>query len=147
MSTKVFLGFDFGKRHIGVAVGQAITQTARPLTTLRANNGEPNWQDILDLIQTWQPHALVVGVPLNMDGTTQAITADAEHFIQQLAEKTQLTVHSVDERLTTVEAKQFIFTQKGYKGLNKASIDAMAAKHILESWLQSTHEPPNQTDR
>lgn len=137
MSNITVLGFDFGMKHIGVAVGQTITRTANPLTSLKALDGIPKWDEIAKIITTWNAQALVLGIPLNMDGTEQPITAAAKKFGNRLEAQFKLPVHRVDERLTTVEAKQQLFDSSGYKALDKASIDSYSAKLILESWLQS----------
>lgn len=132
----IILGFDFGTRKIGVAVGQTVTKTANPLGLLRANHGEPNWVSVKKLIDEWQPIALVVGIPLNMDGTRQRVTNLAEEFSEKLKTRFHLPVHGIDERLTTVEARDRIFQEQGYKGLQKSAIDARAAQIILEAWLR-----------
>lgn len=124
-------------KHIGVAVGQTITRTANPLTSLKAINGIPKWDEIAKIITTWNARALVIGIPLNMDGTEQPITAAAKKFGNRLEAQFKLPVHRVDERLTTVEAKQQLFDLSGYKALDKTAIDSYSAKLILESWLQS----------
>ncbi len=131
------LGFDFGLRRIGVAVGQTITKTASPLKTLLANNGDPNWQEIIELIGKWQPMALVVGVPVHLDGSEQQITVAAKNFIEQLRKKSDITVFQAEERLTTKCAREEIFARGGYKALKKTAIDSIAACLILEEWLQS----------
>lgn len=69
------LAFDFGTKSIGVAIGQRITGTARPLTALKAQNGIPDWNLIERLLKEWQPDEVIVGLPLNMDGTEQPLTA------------------------------------------------------------------------
>lgn len=132
----IVLGFDFGTKKIGVAVGQTVTKTGNPLGLLRANQGEPRWESIQKLIDEWQPVALVVGIPLNMDGTRQPVTNLAERFAKQLEARFNLPVFGVDERLTTVEARDRVFQEQGYKGLQKTAMDAVAAKIILEAWLQ-----------
>jgi putative Holliday junction resolvase len=132
----IVLGFDFGTKKIGVAVGQTVTKTANPLGLLRANQGEPVWASVKKIIDEWQPIALVVGIPLNMDGTRQPVTNQAEHFVEALKSRFHLPVYGIDERLTTVEARDRIFQEQGYKGLQKTAIDAIAAKIILEAWLQ-----------
>lgn len=129
------LGFDFGTKHIGVAVGQTVTRTANPLTALKADNGIPRWQDIDALIQEWAPQVLLVGIPLNMDGSEQLLTHQARKFANRLADRYKLPVHHIDERLTTVEAKQQLFEQGGYRALTKSQIDSYAAKIIIESWF------------
>ncbi len=137
MTNITALGFDFGMKHIGVAVGQTITNTATPLTSIKARDGIPNWDEIEKLISTWNVKVIVIGIPLNMDGTEQPITAAAKKFGNRLEARFKLPVHRIDERLTTVEAKQQLFDSLGYKALDKASIDSYSAKLILESWLNS----------
>lgn len=131
------IGFDFGLRFIGVAVGQSFTRTASPLTTISARDGTPQWSDIDKIIKTWEPDAIVVGIPLNMDGTEQPITAAAKHFIQLLEERYHLPVLGMDERLSTKEAKDALFQAKGYKGLTRKAVNEVAAQLILESWFNS----------
>lgn len=135
---QTLLGFDFGLKRIGVAVGQTITQTATPLQTLQARNGIPDWKQITALIKEWQPSALVVGIPLNIDGTSQSLTKSAQKFAQSLEKHTQLPVHRIDERLSTKEARQRLFDVGGYREIQKSQIDSFAAKLILESWLKNS---------
>ena len=75
---RLLLGFDYGTKQIGVAVGQAITGQARELCVLKAQNGVPDWQKVEALIKEWQPDAIVVGLPLNMDGTKSEMSERAE---------------------------------------------------------------------
>ena len=133
---QTFLGFDFGTKRIGMAVGQNITQQARALTTIFYVNKEPDWQTIKTHIDTWQPAGLVIGIPYNMDGTEQPITALVKKFCASCSERFALPMYEIDERLTTVEAKAQLFADGGYKTLKKSEVDAYAAKLILESWLQ-----------
>ncbi len=122
-------------KSIGVAVGQSITGTASPLAALQARDGIPDWEVVTQVLKEWQPSALVVGLPLNMDGTPQAITANAKKFGRRLAHKFNLKVHYQDERLTTVEAKARLFEFGGYKKLSKEKVDSVSACLIYESWL------------
>lgn len=132
------LGFDFGSKRIGVAVGQTLTQTANPLNTLHLKSGKIDWESIDQLIKQWRPNALVVGIPWQVDGTSQKITELTLAFADELMTRFELPVHRVDERYTTVDAKQALFDQAGYKHLKKNEIDSWAAKLILESWLRET---------
>ncbi|PWW13366.1 MULTISPECIES: Holliday junction resolvase RuvX [Pseudidiomarina] len=129
------LGFDFGTHSIGVAVGQAITGTASPLAALKAKDGQPNWDLVAKLIQTWQPKLLVVGLPLNMDGSEQPLTDLARKFANRLHGRFGLPVELQDERLTTVAAKEELFARGGYRQLQKDKIDSAAAQLILEDYL------------
>lgn len=131
------LGFDFGRRRIGVAVGQGITRSATPVTTLDARSGEPDWPQLLALINEWRPTELVVGLPYNADGTPHDLTHEAETFVRSLAERSGLAVHTVDERLTSIEAERTLRAGRaeGRRRVAKGHVDAVAACVILESWL------------
>ncbi|MDR3490494.1 MAG: Holliday junction resolvase RuvX [Gammaproteobacteria bacterium] len=132
---EIVLGFDYGTKRIGVAVGQTVTQTARPLTMINAVNGMPQWDDIKKIIAAWHPDAIVVGIPYNMDGSEQPLTQAAKQFAESLKEKYELPVHGIDERLSSVAAKDKVFTDGGYKALKKTQIDSVAAQLILQNWL------------
>lgn len=132
----IIVAFDFGLKRIGVAVGQTVTRTATPEGMIPAESGDPRWDLLESIIKQWRPKALVVGVPLNMDGTEQPMTVNARAFIERLHARTGLPVYGVDERLTTVEARARLFETGGYKAIQKSSVDAMAAKILLEAWLE-----------
>ncbi len=127
MTHRTFLCFDYGEKRIGLAVGQAVTRTATPLTIIKVRNRTPDWEGIAAMIDQWRPDALVVGHPLNMDGTRQELTDRAERFSRALAGRYRLPVSLADERLTTIEARS-------RSGLREA-VDAVAAQVILEAWL------------
>jgi len=125
------LGFDYGPAKIGVAVGQTLTGTATPLTTLRAVKQRPDWAAIGRLIESWRPDRLVVGLPLNMDDSEAPVAAGARRFARQLEGRYRLPVALVDERLTSRGARE------AARGRPKKieELDALAAKLILETWL------------
>ena len=125
------IGFDFGEKRIGVAIGQTVTGTATALDTVRVRGTEPDWDAIDRLIDTWKPGALVVGLPLNMDGTEQWITGRARRFANRLNGRSGLPVHLVDERLSTREA----WTRLIESGSRRDGPDPIAAQIILEGWL------------
>ena len=132
----VYLGFDFGYKRIGVAVGQQLTGSASPLPTLAAQGGVPNWELIQKLLHQWRPRALVVGLPTCIDGSEQYTTAASRGFARQLRKRFALPVHLVDERLSTVEARSNLFAEGGYRKIQKSQVDSIAACVILEQWLQ-----------
>jgi putative Holliday junction resolvase len=129
------LGFDYGLRKIGVAVGQTVTGSASPLVTLRSRGTQPDWPQIKRLVQDWQPSAAVVGLPFNMDDTEATVAPQARRFARQLAGRFGLAVHLVDERLTSIEARRRL----GPDAASRDQVDAMAAKLILETWLCEQH--------
>lgn len=124
------LAFDYGERRIGVAVGQTITGTATALTTLRARAGHPNWEAVRALVDEWRPDVLVVGLPLNMDGSEQDLTARARRFAARLEARHALPLHFADERLSTREARALEAGAAPREGR-----DALAARVILEGWM------------
>jgi len=125
------LGFDYGTRKIGVAVGQSLTCTATPLETLRLINQKPDWERIGKLIEEWQPEALIVGLPLNVDDGETDATEPARRFSRQLEGRFRLKVYMADERFTSFEARDRL----GHKAKRHEDYDAVAAKLILETWL------------
>lgn len=125
------LGFDFGPSKIGVAVGQTLTGSATPLETLRAVRQHPDWDGISRLVKEWQPEALVVGIPYNMDDSEAEPAARARRFARQLEGRYRLPVHLVDERLSSLAARR----ELGRRPKRIEELDAIAAKLILETWL------------
>lgn len=127
----VVMGFDFGLRRIGVAVGQTITQTASPEAIVASRDGKPDWEHITRLIEQWQPKAIIVGLPMRLNGEEQAMTQPARKFGQRLSGRYLTPVFYIEEQLSSIEAEQ---RQKNNK---KSHIDDHAAQIILENWLES----------
>ncbi|ALO42949.1 Holliday junction resolvase RuvX [Pseudoalteromonas phenolica] len=134
---RTVMGFDFGTKSIGIAVGQEITGTANSVGAVKARDGIPNWDEIGNHISDWKPDLLVVGLPLNMDGTNQQVTFQAKKFANRLHNNFKLQVETQDERLTTTDAKARLFEQGGYRNLGKSNVDGMSAVIILESFFES----------
>ena len=130
---QLLMGFDFGRRRIGVAVLQTLAGQARALATLGAVGGKPDWSAIRAMIGEWSPVTLVVGLPLNADGTDHEVTRSARRFGNRLANDTRLPVHWVDERLSSHEAAERLRHRGEYRG--DRGLDAEAACVILETWL------------
>ena len=129
---EIVLGFDYGTHKIGVASGQTLTRTASALTTLRCRHGQPDWQQVAALLQTWQPTALVVGHPFEMTDREADHAPAAKKFARRLSGRFHLPVHLIDERLTTREA----WSQLGSAAAKDVTIvDAQAAKLITGTWL------------
>ncbi|MCA1178243.1 MULTISPECIES: Holliday junction resolvase RuvX [unclassified Pantoea] len=137
MTSETLLGFDFGTKSIGVAVGQQLTGTARALTALKAQDGIPDWNLIGKLLKEWQPDYVVVGLPLNMDGTEQPLTERARKFANRLHGRFGVRVEMQDERLSTVEARADLFERGGFRALQKGQVDSQSAVIILEDWFDT----------
>jgi putative Holliday junction resolvase len=124
--TGLAMAFDFGTTKIGVAVGQKITGTATPVAVVKARDGIPQWLVIDRLVEEWQPTVLVVGLPINMDGTESDMSKAATRFSGRLHDRYGISIELMDERLSTFEAREFETPDQ---------LDAIAAKLILETWL------------
>jgi len=140
-SCRVALGFDFGRGRIGVAVGETVTGSARPLRTLPTRQQRPDWDAITRLIAEWRPDWLVVGVPRHADDTANATTTAALRFSRQLQGRFHLPVATIDERLTSWEGEHRWFEAAGRRWNKDLALDAQAAAVILESWFnhQGSH--------
>jgi len=131
-------GFDVGTKLIGVAVGNRLTASARGLAAVAVRDGEPDWLKLDALRSEWLPETLIVGLPVNDDGSEQPMTRTARRFAARLGERYGLPVVFADERNTSQEAARR-FAGARAAGLKKrsdaATIDAEAAAVILEAWL------------
>lgn len=135
------MGFDFGTRNIGVAIGQVVTRTATALPSIKAKDGIPNWDDVTALIAEWQPDAVVVGIPLNMDGSESQMSMRARKFGKRLHGRYNLPFYEADERLSSFEAKDWA-NKLGHSGhYGSDPVDGMAAQIILEGWMSYENNP------
>jgi putative Holliday junction resolvase len=134
----IAVAFDFGRRRIGVAAGDSITRRARPVTTLRSGS-DVDWKGIERLVGELKPAVLVVGLPMNDDGTPAEVTGEARRFARELEQRHRLRTVTVDERLSSVEASAQLreARQAGRRTrrVRKEDIDAAAACVILERWF------------
>ncbi|GED22618.1 Holliday junction resolvase RuvX [Halomonas halmophila] len=132
---RLILGFDFGTRRIGVAVGNELTASARVLDPLPARDGIPDWHQVSRLIEEWQPDLFVVGLPLNMDDTESVMSTRARKFGKRLFGRYGIPCEMADERGSTREAKT-IARDAGHRGnYRDDGVDGLAAVLIVEGWL------------
>lgn len=139
-TVQTVMALDFGVSKMGIALGNTLTQTARPLCQFAMNNGKPDWEQLIALIREWQAEQIVVGLPLNMDGTTSELSARCHKFARRLNHQLQerkipCPVTLVDERLTSREARQLAW-EYGLISSEKQPIDSIAAAILLGSWLR-----------
>ena len=134
---RTLLGFDYGKNRIGVAVGQEVTRTVTALCTLLSKHQKPDWDGISRLLEEWQPDLLVVGLPLQKDGSEQEMTKAARRFGNQLKGRYNLPVEMMDERYSSLEADALLREQRVPRAKKNAPQynDHIAAQLILQSWL------------
>lgn len=130
MATRTYLAFDYGAKRIGVAVGQDLTRTANALATIAVRDGRPDWAALGALISEWRPDGLVLGLPTTADGQPHVLTETIERFARRLEGRFHLKVAFVDERLSSYAAGSD-------PQARRHGIDAAAARHILESWLNA----------
>ncbi len=142
MAAKTVLGFDYGRRRIGVAVGGTTTGRAEPLATIRCLEGVPDWQAIDLLVKDWDPQRLVVGLPYNTDGSESEMARAARKFASRMQDRYRIPFELVDERLSSVEAEDWLREQRRSGALGrrvrKEDVDQRAAAVILQGWLDNT---------
>jgi putative Holliday junction resolvase len=129
------LAFDFGEQRIGVAVGEHLLAIASPLTTIDSESNEIRFQRISALIHEWQPKLLIVGLPLDVDGTEHTITQLCKKFARRLNGRFNIPVIMIDERYSSTEASDLL-NKRGIKGrAQKTMLDQVAAQTILQSYF------------
>ena len=133
---RIVMAFDFGIKHIGIAIGQEITKTASPFYSIKALEGQPDWNELDDIIHEWKPDLIVVGDPYNMDGSRSKIQDMSDRFSDALYKRYQIQLEKTDERLSSREANERLQNLDiGTKSSsNKHSISAQV---ILEDWFRS----------
>jgi putative Holliday junction resolvase len=135
------LAFDFGIRRIGVAVGEMMLGTARPLTTISAEANEARFNAIGKLIAEWRPAALMVGLPLSLDGEANDMTRRCRRFARQLEGRFRLPVALVDERLTSADADERLRERGLAWRRRKEALDAEAAAILLQAYFDERRRP------
>lgn len=139
-SRGTLLGFDFGLARIGIATAELETGLASALDTIHETASDARFAAIGALIGQWQPVALVVGVPTQLDGSDQELSARCRRFANQLHGRFGLPVFTVDERLSSLAAEREL-VEAGMRDWRKrkAVVDAAAARLILQTFLDGFH--------
>lgn len=142
------LAFDYGHKRIGVAAGDSVTRRATPVTTLKAG-GSVDWSAIAHVVDEWHPAVLVVGVPLNDDGSVGELASTAQGFARDLGRLHRLPVELVDERFSSLEAADALKSARASgrrkRRVRRADVDAIAACVILERWFEHSAARPGAT--
>lgn len=143
------LGFDVGAKRIGVAVGNAVSATARDLAVVDMRDGVADWNAIDKLLREWRPDALVIGDPRTLADGDQPSRQRAQRFARDAAVRYALPVRLVDERSSSIEAAQR-FADARAAGVRKRAdarqLDALAAAVIVERWLAAPDDSDNVID-
>ena len=122
------LAIDFGLKKVGLAIGNTLTKTSMPISTIFYKSKQELFNLLEKHVIEWKPECIIIGNPLNMDQTESEMSKLAEKFSTQFSKKFNLAVELVDERLSSFEAKEFT---------KDDNLDAMAAKLILDSWMNN----------
>ena len=123
------IAFDYGEKKIGVAVGQTSTNTSSPLQIIFNKDNKTNWISISSLLDEWKPDLILLGKPLNMDGSESEIMKKIDKFYKELKSIYDADIEFVDERLTTFEAREILKDEK------HDNVDAHAAKILIDNWF------------
>ena len=138
-TAQTIMAFDFGTQKMGIAVGQSLIQNSNPLALFPMKDGIPNWENLLKIVQEWQPHLFLVGLPLNMDDSESELSARARKFARRLRHQTNIQTWMVDERLTTRNARQELMNLHAQGQAKHIQADSLAAGLLLESWYREPH--------
>ena len=136
----VYLGLDFGTRRIGVAVSEGAGWAARGVTTIQRKGGQRDLEAVGRLVQEHEAGAVVMGLPLNMDGSEGRMAELARRFADVLGEHLGLPIHLFDERLSSFEADRVMQRAQVKRGERKGMRDQVAAAVILEGWLETQQQ-------
>ena len=128
------IAFDYGEKKIGVAVGQTSTNTSSPLKIIFNKDNKTNWISISSLLDEWKPGLILLGKPLNMDGSESEIMKKVDKFYKELKSIYDADIEFVDERLTTFEAREILKDEK------QDNVDAHAAKILIDNWFDINRE-------
>ncbi len=134
------IGFDYGARRIGIAIGILDLKTANPLTTIIVPPSGIPWDEITTVIEEWKPNTLVVGTVDHATQNNNAIQKQVQNFCKNLNTRYHLPVETVDESNTSIKAYEILkeLRSKGQrKKINKTDIDKASAAIILDSWFSS----------
>ena len=134
---QMIMAFDFGTQKTGMAVGQALIESANPLPLFPMKDGIPNWDNLLKIVKQYQPDLFIIGLPLNMDDSESELSARARKFARRLRHQTNIETLMVDERLTTREARDELGHYQAQGRGKNISADSIAAALFIESWYRN----------
>lgn len=145
MSAQTIIGIDYGLKQIGIAVLSRPVDIATPLTVILCRKNKPDWQALENVLREWQPSRCIIGLPVNMDGSESDFSRQCRRFAAKLEGRLGSTlgfaVELHDERLSSMEAKNLLAENPGSSGAANYKMrpaDSLAAKVILESWLEQS---------
>lgn len=136
---QTIMAFDFGTQKMGMAVGQALIESATPLALFPMKDGVPQWENLLKIIKQHQPQLFLVGLPLNMDDSESELSTRARKFAKRLRHQSNIRTLMVDERLTTREARDELDHYQAQGRGKKLAADSLAASLLIESWYREPH--------
>ena len=136
---QTIMAFDFGTQKMGMAVGQALIESATPLALFPMKDGIPQWENLLKIIKQHQPQLFLVGLHLNMDDIESELSTRARKFARRLRHQSNINTLMVDERLTTREARDELDHYQAQGRGKKLAADSLAAALLIESWYRDPH--------
>ena len=132
------LGLDLGSKRIGVAVSDSAGLLATPIEVVkRVGNRSREHCAVAKLVKHWEAEIVVVGLPLNMDGTSGAMAKKCRNEAKSLSKAIDVPVVQYDERLTTVTANRYLMEQSMKADTRRNVIDKVAASVMLQGWLDA----------
>ena len=140
------LALDLGEKRIGVALSDALGLTAQGLTVLSRQNLQQDLEQVMALAKKHEVQEIVIGLPRHMDGRLGEKAEEVLRWAKELEERLSLPVHTVDERLTTIQAERVLLEADVSRRKRRQVIDKMAAGLILQSFLDSRNQSQREPD-
>lgn len=131
------LGIDFGLKRVGLAVSDVTGTLVSPYKTIERSTRQALFDELLEIIQKESVEAIIVGLPLSLDGEDTLTTRQARNFADSLGRRTDLPIHLMDERLTSAQAEEELNAANVRGRKRKLALDSQAAAVILRSWLEN----------
>ena len=139
------VAIDFGLKYLGIAASSRLTPRPFGVTTLLAQSGQlKDWSKLEEILIEYKPHTILVGLPLNMDGSESEMSERAKAFGESLSSRTSIPVEFVDERLSSWEVKKKSQESSKHKQKKTSKIHEQSACLIAQTWLSDTHTPREQ---
>lgn len=131
------LGLDYGRKWIGVAIGETVTGSCRPLRSIQAHNPDAVWGELASLIEEWNPRRIILGLPYHLDGSEGELSTEIRSFGARLQRQSGCTVEFWNEALTTESARHQLSGKNLRRGQasSRGLLNASAAREILSGWI------------
>lgn len=131
-----YLGIDYGKKRIGLALSDIMGMMAQPFDVLEFKGLKNNVENILKIVKEKEVSCIVIGKPINMNGTEGEMVETIKEFVEELKKFTDIKIEMIDERLTTAQAERVLVEEGNVSREKRKGLrDKLSATFILQTYL------------